>query len=102
MSTEKKAKAFMFVCFGVAALVVAFQMGINPARGQVGDQVVATLAPGTGYFTLVTAAGDVYTCWPEHDPWESFYRGNVFETVGPIPTESGSWGNLKGQYGGDD
>jgi hypothetical protein len=34
MSTKDKAKAFMYVCFGVAALVVVFQVEVGPAISQ--------------------------------------------------------------------
>jgi len=102
MTTTEKAKAFMFVCIGVAALVVAFQMGTDTATGQVGDQTIAgAFQVGTERGVALSLAGDIYYTQHLLTGIEVYYLGNIFESAVPIDASSGSWGNLKGQYGDD-
>jgi hypothetical protein len=95
MSTKEKAKAFMYVCIGIAALTLGLQQIASPALGQQGGGFVSvSTTGGTGgvYVFALTETGD---CYMRTGASTWVFDANVIESAGVIPAQSESWGGVK-------
>ncbi|MFC1800026.1 hypothetical protein ACFL2Z_03840 [Candidatus Eisenbacteria bacterium] len=98
------ARKFMFVCFGILALAVAFHLGAESADSQgtgafTGFSVIYVPDEGTYSFLALQEDGTLY--WGAvYGPW---HWPTEWLTLGQIPygtaTQSTTWGEIKAEYG---
>jgi hypothetical protein len=100
MSAKDRAKAFMFVCIGVAAVVIAVHLGTGTAIGQAqgGSFVAYEYSSTQTMHYALTSEGDAYRRPDGAEPWQ--YWGNIIESAGVIPAQSESWGSVKRRFKG--
>jgi len=88
------AKKFMFVCFGILALVGAYAVGANNSVAQVGGSDIVQVYNSNSATVVVTANGDFYArngimdrggssvdsepIWNGSGPW--VFKGNCFSS----------------------
>ena len=90
------ARRIMYVCFGIAAILIASQWSAKPVVSQ-GIGTAMGICSVNDYLYAIADNGDCYRVRydaPAADPWE--YRGNIFGTVFSRPT---TWGKIKAEWG---
>lgn len=105
MNTSEKAKVFMFVCIGLAALTIAAQQWVPEVTAQVGDnQIVSThYLSNVGdelKFVGITASGDIWYFrgyMPPPPVDSSSFEGNLF-TGGTVSSEDSALGGVKALF----
>ena len=89
------AKRFMYVCFGILALLVAYHLGASSAQSQAGTFVsIGGNSRDTAMF-LLTDCGDCYMLDMSYSPHRWVYMGNP---TGGTPTQSTTWGAIKAEF----
>ena len=103
-------KRFMFASIGLLCLMLAvavgYHVGSRVAHAQPMDVMYLMSAPWDNrppYLLTVFPNGDIYrrgvwSPWQMQDPPE--FIGNYWWS-GPVATGQSTWGNVKGQYGGE-
>lgn len=93
----ERAKSFMYTCWGILAIVIAFQLVSSTAISQ-SQTAVAT---GVGYqpsgeWRVICDNGDLYGTHYGDPTWQ--YITNVFTEAGVVPGEEASMGDVKNMY----
>lgn len=91
------ARKFMYACFGLLALTVAYHLGASSVQSQTGEFVGISVTDYNGQFGafLLTANGDCYWGNVGVTPAYWVYKGNP---LGGVSTQSSTWGQIKAQF----
>jgi len=102
MRAVEKARVFLYLSLGIAALTAALQFVVPDAASQTTQGDIAFVT-GTSYACLVVLSnGDMYDVsrFAVGDPLQAQYIGNAYAVIGvsPVSTDANSLGSVKRQY----